>query len=448
MESANIIAAKEIKLAPVSQLNRIETIDVLRGIALLGILLMNIPGFSMPSRYSEIFRTDPENVNFWVRAVILVVFEGKMRALFSMLFGAGILLFTTKKEAAGKSTTFLFYRRMGWLVLFGLADAHILLWEGDILYSYGVIGMIAFLFRKMKPMYLAFGVPLVAILDFGLSHSFYKDMRQKRLDYVKVQKEIQAGDKPSAAQQTVLSNWREIEKEFIPNEQDIRDNTKKMKSDYSTVAKKIRKSSWDFQTKYLMYTIADPLALMLLGMAFLKWGFFTNQWSKRQYKFTILLGYGLGLPLVLYDFYYGFVNMPNLAASFVHMEQHPIVWVNIIYPFQRILLVMAHASLVMLIIRSGAMQSLLNKLAAVGQMAFTNYVMHTVICTLFFFGYGLNYYATLEYYQIFYVVFAIWILQIFLSPLWLRHFYFGPLEWLWRSLTYWKIQPMRRRNQS
>jgi uncharacterized protein len=444
MESINQHPVETISLAPVTQANRLETIDILRGVALLGILLMNIPTFSMPSRFSEAFRTDPENFNFWLRAIILVVFEGKMRALFSMIFGAGILLFTTKKEAAGKSTISLFYRRMGWLVLFGLADAHILLWEGDILYSYGLIGMIAFLFRKLKPIYLILGVPLVAILDFGMNHSFYTDIRLQRLEYVKVQTEVKKGTALNAAQKSVLATWREIEKEFVPNEQDILDNTKKMKSNYATVAKKIRKTSWDFQTKYFIYTIADPLALMLLGMALLKWGFFTNEWSRRRYSLTILLGYGIGLPLVLFDFYYSFVNTPNLAATLVHMEQHPIVWVNAIYPFQRILLVLAHTSLIMLMIRSGVLSRFFGKLAAVGQMAFTNYIMHTVICTLFFFGYGLNFYATLEYYQIFYLVLAIWVLQIYLSPLWLRYFYFGPLEWLWRSLTYWKIQPFRK----
>jgi len=449
MESADLTrTGAEPVFTPVSRLDRIETIDILRGVALLGILLMNIPVFSMPQRYSEAFRVDPENINFWVRAFINVVFEGKMRALFSMIFGAGILLFTTKKEAAGKSTTALYYRRMGWLVVFGLADAHLLLWEGDILYSYGVIGMIAFLFRNVKPKFLALGIPIVAIIDFVASTVFYQDIRQKRLEYVKVKSEIKAGQPQTVAQRKALADWRQVEKDFIPNKQDIVENTKKMKSEYSIVAKKIRKTSWEWQTKYQIFGIWDPLALMLLGIALYKWGFFNNQWSGKQYKLVMFIGYGIGLPLVLYDFYVGFVDHPNLEASFRHMEKHPIVWTNLIYPFQRILLVMAHASLVILIIRSGAAKAFLSRLAAVGQMALTNYVMHTIICTLFFFGYGLNYFAELEFYQIFYLVFVIWILQLILSPIWLRYFHFGPLEWLWRSLTYWKIQPMKRVGES
>ncbi len=126
------------------------------------------------------------------------------------------------------------------------------------------------------------------------------------------------------------------------------------------------------------------------------------------------------------------------------MERVPINWVGLIYPFQRILLVMAHAATLILLYKSGKIQGLFRRLEAVGQMAFTNYIMHSVICTLFFFGYGLNYFAELEFYQIFYLAFAIWVLQLIVSPIWLRYFYFGPLEWLWRSLTYWRIQPFMR----
>ena len=117
--------------APVSDVRRLRLIDALRGVALLGILLMNIPSFAMPNYFSESYRTDPTNVNFWVSEVISVLFEGKMRALFGMVFGAGVLLFVTKKEQTGKPVTGLFYRRMFWLILFGLIHAHLILWIGS-----------------------------------------------------------------------------------------------------------------------------------------------------------------------------------------------------------------------------------------------------------------------------------------------------------------------------
>ncbi len=156
------------------------------------------------------------------------------------------------------------------------------------------------------------------------------------------------------------------------------------------------------------------------------------------------MGYGLGLPLVSYALYHKTVHNPTLEASLARLEVVPVEWVWLIYPFQRILLVMAHVSLLVLLYRSGRIRGLLGPLAAVGQTAFTNYIAHSLICTLVFFGYGLNYHAELSYSGMYLVALGIWTLQLAVSPLWLRTFRFGPLEWLWRSLAYWRIQPFRR----
>jgi uncharacterized protein len=431
--------------APVSEALRLRLIDALRGVALLGILLMNIPSFAMPDYFSESFRSDPTNINFWVSAVISVVFEGKMRALFGMIFGAGVLLFVSKKEQAGKSVTGLFYRRMLWLVLFGLFHAHVILWVGDILYLYGVCGMIVYLFRKVKPIYLVLGVPLVAVVDFTAGTLFYQHIRAERIAYVEASAAAAAGQPLTESQKAALAKWRELETSFLPNREDAKENTRKMKSGYTTVASRIRPLAWKIETIFLPFSIWDSLALMFLGMALYQWGFLSGKWSSRDYAKVMAIGYGLGLPLVIYSFYYHYLHYPNHEAFLRRLETVPMEWINLIYPFQRILLVMAHVAALILLYKSQIAQTLFHCLEAVGQMAFTNYILHSVICTLFFFGYGLNYFAELEYYQIYFVVLAIWIVQLIVSPLWLRLFHFGPLEWLWRSLTYWKLQPLVRR---
>jgi uncharacterized protein len=410
----------------------------------LGILLMNIPGFAMPNYFSESFRSDPTNVNFWVAAVISVVFEGKMRALFGMVFGAGVLLFVMKKEQTGRSVTGLFYRRMFWLVLFGLIHAHLILWFGDILYLYGVCGMLVYLFRNVNPKYLVLGVPLVAAFDFTAGTLFYQHIRTQRIAYVAATAAAAEGKELTADQTEALARWRELEKTLIPNREDVKERTLKMKSGYAEVASIVRPLAFEFETTFLPLAVWDSLALMLLGLALYRWGFLTGGWANRDYWKVTAVGYGVGLPLVIYSTYHSYLHHPTLEASLARMEAVPIDWTGLIYPFQRILLVMAHVSALVLLYKSGYVQSLFRRLEAVGQMAFTNYIMHSVICTLFFFGYGLNYYAELEYYQLFYVVGAIWILQLIVSPLWLRFFLFGPLEWLWRSLTYWRRQPFRR----
>jgi uncharacterized protein len=430
--------------APVAEAQRVRLLDALRGVALLGILLMNIPGFAMPNYFSESFRSDPTNVNFWVSAVISIFFEGKMRALFGMIFGAGVLLFVMNKEKSGKSAAWLFYRRMFWLILFGLIHAHLILWIGDILYLYGFCGMLVYPLRRIKPIYLAMGVPLVAVFDFTSTTLFYQYIRNHRIAYVEARGAEDRNETLTEAQQDALSQWREIEKTLIPNREDARENTEKMKSDYATVASHLRPLALRMETLFMPLMVWDSLALMLLGVALYQWGFLSGQWSNRAYAVTMAIGYGIGLPLVMYSFYYRFVHNPNLEATLARLEVVPIEWVGLIYPFQRILLVMAHVAALILLYKSGFMHWLFRRLEAVGQMAFTNYIMHSVICTLFFFGYGLNYYAELQYYQIYFVVFAIWVVQLIVSPLWLRFFLFGPLEWMWRSLTYWKVQPMRR----
>jgi uncharacterized protein len=430
--------------APVAESQRIRLIDALRGVALLGILLMNIPGFAMPNYFSESFKSDPTNVNFWVWAVISIFFEGKMRALFGMIFGAGVVLFVTKREQAGVPVTKLFYRRMFWLIIFGLIHAHLILWIGDILYLYGICGMFVYLFRNVRPMYLVLAVPLVAVFDFSASTLFYQQIRTQRIAYVDAKKAADEGKPLTETQTKALEQWRELEKTLIPNRSDAVENTRKMKSDYATVAAYLRNLAFEFQTKFVIFEVWDSIALMFLGIALYRWGFLSGQWSKQNYWKVLAIGYGVGLPLVSYSFYHGYLYHPNLEANLARMEAVPIEWTGLIYPFQRILLVLAHASAVILLYKAQAAPRLFRCLIAVGQMAFTNYIVQSVLCTLFFFGYGLNYYAELQYYQIYYVVLAIWLLQLAYSPLWLRYFLFGPLEWLWRSLTYWKVQPFRR----
>ncbi|MBX9581366.1 MAG: DUF418 domain-containing protein [Gemmataceae bacterium] len=431
--------------APVSDSQRNHLLDALRGVAVLGILLMNIPGFAMPNYFSESFRNDPTSVNFWVDAVVTVVFEGKMRALFGMLFGAGVILFVAKKERTGRPVTGLFYRRMFWLVIFGLIHAHLILWMGDILYLYGLCGMLVYLFRNVRPAYLALGVPLVAALDFGAGTGAYRYVRAERIAYVDARAAEADGRELSDAQQDALKRWRDLEQSIIPSREDAAENTRKMKGDYASVATHVRKLAFEFETTFVLLAVWDSLALMLLGVALYRWGFLTGGWSGRDYRRMMLVGYGLGLPLAAYSFYHGSVQDPTIEAGLRRMKEIPVQWLGLIYPFQRILLVLGHVSALILLYRAGYARGLFRRLEAAGQMAFTNYVMQSVICTLIFFGYGLNYYAELEYYQLYLVVLGIWAFQLAVSPVWLRYFLFGPLEWLWRSLTYWKAQPFVRR---
>lgn len=121
-------------------------------------------------------------------------------------------------------------------------------------------------------------------------------------------------------------------------------------------------------------------------------------------------------------------------------------WLLLPYDWQRLAVGIAHASIVLMIVKAGALKWITRPLAAVGQTALSNYLGSSVICTLLFNGYGLGMFGKLQFYQLFYVVAAVWAANLIVSPLWLRYFRFGPVEWAWRSLTYWKMQPTRRAN--
>ncbi|WP_324679112.1 DUF418 domain-containing protein [Hymenobacter sp. GOD-10R] len=425
---------------PVQAPERIPTLDVLRGVALLGILLMNIPLFALPDNISAPLHTLPssDSLDYKVLHVVAVLFEGKMRALFSLLFGAGVVLFVTQKARTGRPVTGLYYRRMGWLIVLGLLHAHVLLWEGDILYMYGICGLVLFWFRKLKPAYLLVAALLCSGLNMAAFSLYYEHLRTQRLEYLAVVKAEQQHRPLTPAQHTARQAWLETESESAPGPQQTAAYVRTMRGSYWTVAAWLRPHMVQGQTQLVLVFIWDALSLMLLGMALLKWGFLTGEWSVRIYWGLLVVGYGLGLPAALYTWHHGF------PFSVAYMEAHPVNVSLYSYPVQRLLLLLGHASGLILLVRSGVLVGVQRSLAAVGRLALTNYILQTVLCTLIFFGYGLGYFGRLAYHQLFYVVGAIWVVQLLGSSLWLRYYQIGPLEWVWRSLTYWQRQPLRR----
>jgi len=182
--------------------------------------------------------------------------------------------------------------------------------------------------------------------------------------------------------------------------------------------------------------------MMLLRMALLGLGFFSNKLSTSAYVMVLLVGYIVGTTI-------SYVSFTGSANSWVHptnyIDNYRVPH-QMLYDLRRLFIAVGHAALLILVYRSKVVPWLMKGLANVGQMAFTNYLMQSIICTWFFFGYGFGYYDKLRFHQTYYVVFAVWIFQLIVSSIWLRYFRFGPFEWLWRSLTYGKAQPMRIRS--
>lgn len=437
--------AGEVRTAgprPVSAKERIKTVDMVRGVAILGILLMNIPGFGIHnSAFVDVLQKPWADADHKTAAVIFTFFEGTMRGLFSMLFGAGMLLFVMNKQESpgGATVTEYYFRRLVWLVGFGLLHAFVFQWTGEILFYYGLMGMILFPFRNASPKWLwALGLLAMLVNSYKGSNG-YEEQRQVRLNYnaaLLAQKEKKA---LTPEQEEALGAWPQVEKNFKPDSNRVNDYVAQMRGSYGDVFAAQLPASTGGEVNYTYHGLWDILCMMFIGMALLKMGFFSNRWSGSGYALTLLVGYGVGIPLG-YQYFHGFELLVKDIGKYLdnYTVQH-----QQLYDIRRVLLCMGHVSLIMLLYRSGLLNWLMRALANVGQMAFTNYFMQTVFCTFFFFGYGLGYYNKLRFHQLYYVVFAIWIFQLIISPIWLRYFKFGPFEWLWRSLTYWKKQPFR-----
>jgi uncharacterized protein len=174
---------------------------------------------------------------------------------------------------------------------------------------------------------------------------------------------------------------------------------------------------------------------MLVGMALLKWGVITAQRSPRFYRTMLAAGFVIGLPVVIYGVTRNFAAGWALGYSMFLGWQYN-YWGSLFIS-------LAYIGAVMLICKSNPLEKFTRPFAAVGRLALSNYLLQTIICTTIFYGHGLGLYGKVERIGQIAIVIGVWILQLVISPIWLRKFRFGPAEWLWRSLTYWKIQPMR-----
>lgn len=424
--------------APTRAAERIQALDTIRGIAVLGILLMNITAFGLYHSYDDPTVNGSAtgwNLKVWWMNVLF--FEGTMRGMFSMLFGAGILLFTSRSiDGDSGRITDLFFRRLSWMVLFGIIHCYLLMWNGEILYCYGIVGMFAFSFRHLQPRKLITGTLLILSVITLLNVKDHYDTEQAFTESEAAIQKKNAGNSISKEETAAIEKWEGIAKERKPGEEKVAEEIAARHKGYFSILKHLGPENQFMQTVFLYrYNFFDTLAMMLLGMAMFKLGILQAARSRKWYLLMVLVGYGVGISVNYYE------------GHLISSQQFSILALSrsyLTYDVGRLATTCGHIGLIMLFIQSGWLGWLRKSLAATGQMAFTNYIMQTIICNLIFLGFGFSLYGKLQRYELYYVVAGIWVLQMILSPLWLKYFRFGPLEWAWRCLTYWKRQPFRK----
>lgn len=403
------------KLSPVTGAKRILSLDVLRGFALLGILLINIQSFAMPgSAYlNPMSYGDMSGINGWVWKISYILGDSKMMAIFSTLFGAGIILVTQKAEKHTGKSAGLHYKRTFWLLIFGLIHAH-LIWAGDILVAYAVCGaLVYFLRNKSVRTLIVTGFVLIAVHTvlyslFGMSVSSWPEesmveaMKSWMPGAAQHKEEIAAITGTLSEQIAYNSNAAVFMETFV----------------------------------FLFIFLWRASGLMLIGMALYKMGVLSAQRSPAFYKKGWLIGWLIGFPLVIAGVYKNYAADWSYEYSMFFGPQLN-YWGSLGVSF-------GYICAIMLFMQSPGGLWIKERLAAVGQMAFTNYIAQSLIGVFIFWGVGLELFGQVDRLGQLLFVIGIWIIQILWSKPWLTHFRFGPLEWLWRSLTYGSLQPFKR----
>ncbi len=440
------------RTAPVAEAQRISALDSLRGLALLGILVMNIPFFAFSGAiwFSPPIAGGFEGLDYATWLGSHLAFDMKMMSIFAMLFGAGIVLFAERSVAKSGRAAGLYYRRMWWLLVIGMIHAYVF-WEGDILVLYALCGMVLYPLRFLSArLLIPIGIVMISVV-IGLNYG-----QGKAFEYMQSQSQerarlIEAGEPVPASVEGMAEAWdgtfdeetgelveEGLSQGFYPEPEDLQKEADALRGSFVDRMAYRAPDVFFMQTfLFFMWGIWRSGGCMALGMALYKTGFLAGKSSTGAYLVSIVAGLGAGIPLILLGV------QSNTASGFDTIHQFQ---VGMSYNYAGSMgVAFAWVGLIMLLCKHGAMDWLTSALANVGRMAFTNYLMQTLICSIIFFGWGFGLFGELTRRQLVPIVLGIWAFQIVFSTLWLSRFRFGPMEWLWRSLTYLRPQAMARR---
>ena len=424
--------------SPAMGSERLIAIDTLRGVAVLGILVMNIYAFAMPfvayQNPLALGGNEWYNVGTWF--LTHVFFDQKFMTIFSLLFGAGLVMMATRADVRGEKYGGLWYRRCFWLMVIGALHGYFI-WFGDILFHYGLMGMFIFLFRNRSARSLIItgcSLLLVGVLFTVSGGPCMEDLKSRSAEIEQLQ---DAGQALTPEQTATLKEWEGIALLLKPAAERVREDMAAYTAGYS---KNFEQRILIVQMMQTQATVAFVIwrvgGLMLIGMALMKLGIISGERPNSFYRKLMFIGYGLGLPIMLASAYgmnshqwdefwmFGLGGFPNYIGS--------------------ILVAFGHIALVMTIVKNSILQKLMARFTAVGRMALTNYLTHSIVMTTIFYGYGFGLYGQIpRIWQMAFVA-AMLTFQLWFSPWWLERNRFGPAEWVWRSLSYWKRQPMAK----
>lgn len=394
---------------------RITAIDTVRGAAVLGILIMNVVGMAMPSAAYD----DPRayggasgaDLGAWTAAFVIA--DGKMRGLFTMLFGASMAIVADRAAARGESPAAVHYQRMAWLLVIGLIHAY-LIWYGDILVEYALTGAILFFAIRWRPAALFY----MALVFWGVDIAMHVN------GWVALDTLRAAASRPDASA-AIVRDWQRL---AMPDAAAIGRELAGYRGGVASVEAARMANALTLQAMLPRFLI-ESLGMAALGIGLYRTGYFTR-WPARAHRVLIVAG-AIALALTAWV---------AAATRLDPVAMHGAAAASLVL---RPAIMLGYASALIVLVGSGGAQALVVRLAAAGRMALTNYLASSLVLTTIFYGYGGGLFGTVSRAALVPFVLAMWTLILLWSKPWLDRFAYGPAEWLWRSLARRKLQPMR-----
>jgi uncharacterized protein len=422
----------------------------------------------------------PSGGNYQLFATVSLLFEGKMRALIALVFGAAMVInFSKANTQTALSNADVNIRRLMWLIAFGLVNAFVFLWSNDLLFHLGLTGILLFAFVRMKARGLLIAALLTTLIYCGKNYWRYHDDKttyEKYLSVVAIEKTFKKdstdslkkttkNDSSIKASTTIASTFKKdssAQKKDTLTRQQQEDKSaweglvKNMKYDSAADAKQAkqmqngeygtlwntilpeaqwREAGWTYRSG-----IWDLASMMFLGMALFKLDFFSGRFSNRRFITIALIAITAGLLLGWYRLYFNNAMLLDYAKF---IKRYPIPH-NLFFPLERVFLAIGYTALTITVLRLKILTSFFSALADTGKMALTNYLVQSIFFTLFFTGFGMTYFGKLEQYELYILVAEVWMVQIIFSVFWMRYYHYGPFEWLWRYLTVGRRFPNKK----
>jgi uncharacterized protein len=428
---------------PVQRAARVDVLDAIRGFALCGILLINIPHMSWLMDLDEPVRGvrdgGPSTALWWVQMLLV---NGNMRGLFSLLFGASMLLFLAKAErgsATRAEANRLMLRRLFWLFMFGVLDMTLLLWPQDILNIYAIAGLFVLPFATARPRTLAIAAAtvIVGVSIYLAVHQLPK--REIIADGPRLEAQAAAGQVLTAENQKELERWLEMRSGRLATPAEIATERTARLGSYAANLRYLSKISWDYLLDWVetLRWVFDAVAFMLVGMLLYRLGWLQAETSRRTYLLVALIGYGVGVPLKVFEASRDWHLMMGIASPDFSMFLLPAITMQT----ARLLVTLGHAGLFLWCWKAFNLR--LIPLQALGRMAFTGYLGQSILAATIFSGFGLALWGRLSLAELWLTAAIIWAIEIAFAMAWLSRFSMGPFEWIWRTLTYGRAPALK-----